>query len=184
MIDYTKTGTDIRQSQLRQLVFELANSDGVLRRHARRALERVGKDAAPYLINALESPDANVRWEAAKALGRVIEPTAAPALVTALMDESFEIQWLAAEALIALGRTALKPLLEGLIEHYGSVYMRQGAHHVLHDLERRDLLEPPTRRVLDALRCLEPPEPYPDSARRALRELRKEERHAVSANRN
>jgi hypothetical protein len=60
------------------------------------------------------------------------------------------------------------PLLKGLINNYGSVYFRQGAHHILHDLERKCELDPLTLRVLDELREIEPLEPYPVSAGRAL----------------
>jgi HEAT repeat protein len=142
------------------------------RRKAREALERVGWKVTPYLVDALTSSDVNVRWEAAKALGRIADPASAPALVRALMDESFEVQWLAAEGLIALGRKALEPLLEGLIDNPESVYMRQGAHHVLHDLERKHLLGEPSLHMLDQLRSVDPIEPYSLSAKRALKALR------------
>lgn len=159
------------EEDLQQLVSQLSDTNGMTRRHAREALEHAGKAATPYLIPELSSPLQHTRWEAAKALTAIVDPEAAPALVRTLMDESFEVQWLAAEALIALGPEALAPLLEGIIHNYGSVYMRQGAHHVLHDLERRELLSPHLLTVLDELRTLEPLEPYPVSARRALKEL-------------
>ena len=160
-----------RDENLRHLVAELGDRNGMVRRHAREALEQVGRATTPYLIEKLQSPIADVRWEATKALGHIADPKAAPALVGMLMDQSFEIQWLAAEALIALGRAAVRPLLEGLVHNYGSVYLRQGAHHVLHDLERRHLLTPPTLLVLDDLRSMQSLEPYPVSARRALKDL-------------
>jgi len=161
----------VTEDQLRQWIADLGNKNGLTRRQAREALQRAGKVATPYLIKLFESDDAIIRWEATKALIHIADPKAAPALVKTLMDESFEVQWLAAEALIELGREALEPLLEGLMHNYGSVYMRQGVHHVLHDLERRHLLGPPSIRVLEELRCIEPVEPYPVTARRALREL-------------
>jgi hypothetical protein len=157
--------------QLQAHLPELGSRNGMARRHAREAFVRAGWAATDYLIDSLSNRNVTVRWEAAKALGSIADPKAASALVRALMDESFEVQWLAAEALIDLGQATLKPLLEGLVRSYGSVFMRQGVHHVLHDLERRRLLPPATLRVLDELRCLEPLEPYPVSARRALREL-------------
>jgi hypothetical protein len=157
---------------IHELMSELESDDGLRRRHAREALQRLGTRSGPYLVQGLHHLKAHVRWESAKALRAVKDPRAASALVNALMDESFEVQWLAAEALIALGQEALIPLLEGVVNNYGSVDFRQGAHHVLHDLERKGSLGPRTLLVLDELRAIEPMEPYPVSARRALDALR------------
>lgn len=174
----------VTEDQLRRWIADLGNNNGLTRRQAREALQRAGKVATPYLVELFESPDAIIRWEATKALIHIVDPEAAPVLVRTLMDESFEVQWLAAEALIELGRDALKPLLEGLMHNYGSVYMRQGVHHVLHDLERRRLLGPPSIRVLEELRCIEPVEPYPVTARRALKELSQGSSNALEAKDN
>jgi len=168
-------------TRIMNLIATLEAKDGIDRLHAREELERIGVRAGPYLARALGHRRALVRWEAAKALIRIQDRRAAPALVNCLMDESFEVQWLAAEALIAMGREAIAPLLKGLLNNYGSVYFRQGAHHILHDLERKRELEPLTLRVLDELRCIEPLEPYPVSAGRALEALkdRRETAHIV-----
>jgi HEAT repeat protein len=155
-------------SRIMKLIATLEAKDGIDRLHAREELEHMGARTGPYLARALGHHSDRVRWEAAKALRRIHDRRAAPALVNCLMDESFEVQWLAAEALIALGHEALVPLLKGLINNYGSVYFRQGAHHILHDLERKRELDPLTLRVLDELREIEPLEPYPVSAGRAL----------------
>jgi HEAT repeat protein len=184
MKSQTKEMPQISETQLNTLLSELGSKNGMIRRRAREALERIGNAVSPYLSQRLQSPDLNVRWEAAKALGHIGNPETASALVRALMDESFEVQWLAAEGLIAMGKDALKPMLEGLVRNYGSIYMRQGAHHVLHDLERHNLLPPSALRVLDELRCIEPLEPYPVSAKHALEELAEGEGAAPGANRS
>jgi hypothetical protein len=171
MATYTKNRRVDNEGKLQNLAAELKSRNGMARRHAREELERMGREATPYLVRLLGSRSTNARWEATKALSRIADPEAAPALVQALMDESFEVQWLAGEALIAIGPDAVKPLLDGLVHNYGSVYMRQGAHHVLHDLEKRHLLTPPTLRVLEELRSIEPLEPYSVSARRALKNM-------------
>ena len=49
-----------------------------------------------------------MRWEAAKALGKIGDPKAALALVGALEDPRSGIRWLAAEGLMAIGREALR----------------------------------------------------------------------------
>jgi hypothetical protein len=157
--------------RVRALVGQLSDRDGLIRRQARRELEDMGPVIGPHVTQALSSKHVHVRWEAAKALTAVSIPAAAPALVNALMDESFEVQWLAAEALINLGTASVGPLMEGLIQHPTSVSLRQGAHHVLSDLERRGLLDSPTREVKEEVGCLVPREPYPEAARRALTSL-------------
>ena len=171
MTNETTDQAGLDEEEIARLVSELGNKNGMERRHAREALEKAGSAATPILIEQLNNPKDNVRWEATKALVHIADPKAGATLVKTLMDESFEIQWLAAEALIALGKDAIKPLLEGVVHNPGSVYMRQGAHHVLHDLERRDELPPVVINALDDLRFLEPREPYPISAKRALEEL-------------
>lgn len=163
-----------RAAKTEELIARLADKDGLSRRQAREELEKLGVAAGPYLAEVLSSQNENVRWEAAKALINIKDPNAAPALVKALMDERFEVQWLAAEALINLGSAAVVPILEELTVSYGSLYLRQGAHHVLHDLERKRLLEPRVQRVIDELRSLEPLEPFPLIAKRALDAIRKE----------
>jgi HEAT repeat protein len=116
------------------LVAGLGSNDGVTRVRSRRSLVTLGADAVPALVQALASPKEYVRWEAAKALGQIGDPVAAQALVCALEDKMFDVRWLAAEGLIVIGSEALGPLLRTLIEESESVWLREGAHHVLHDL--------------------------------------------------
>ena len=176
MANQLKTEGKTSKGNIDQLMIKLGNKDGMVRRHAREEIENAGTVATPYLVGALESSDINTRWEAAKALINIQDPDAGPALVRALMDESYEVQWLAAEALIALGHDALIPLLEGLIDDYGSIDLRRGAHHVLHDLERKQELNASSLYVLDELRSIEPLEPYPVSIRRSLDDLYNEQK--------
>ena len=155
-----------------KLVSIFTNDDGVERRKARLAIEEIGKPAVPALISALSDKKAQVRWEAARALGAIQDPQAAPALVQALMDVSFEIRWLAAEGLIALEDEALVPLLKALEDESDSVDLRAGAHHVLHALERSKKLNEPTLKVLNAIRSMEPDIAIPGAAFEALQSLK------------
>ena len=159
------------RDQVQSLVDVLSERDGLKRRKAREALESMGSVIGPYMIEALASKHTSVKWEAAKALTNVTFPPAAPALVNALMDESFEVEWLAAEALINLGAHAVAPLLEGLIKHPTSVNLRQGAHHVLSDLNRRHPLDSGLLAVIEELHSIVPTEPFPLVVRRALENL-------------
>ncbi len=113
------------------LVRQLSSPAGMTRLHAREALVAAGDPAVDPLIEALNDDHDVVRWEATKALVDIPSPRAAPALVAALEDDEFDVRWLAAEALIALGTPGLGTLLDALEARASSVWLREGAHHVL-----------------------------------------------------
>jgi HEAT repeat protein len=156
-----------------ELVSKLRSKDGVQREKARKALVTIGKPAVSSMLELLSDSDQHVRWEACKALGSIKDPTSAVLLVQALSDESTEIRWLAAEALIALGNKSVVPLLQALKKHFDSVFLRQGAHHVLHNLERQKKLKKETLAVLDTLREMGPEAPIALAVHKALESLRK-----------
>ena len=94
-------------------------------------------------------------------------------LVKALEDEEFAIRWLAATGLIGMNIRGLKPLLRALMGQDDSYLVREGAHHVIHDLakgELRKYLAP----VLAALEDVEPAVEVPGAALRALEMLEKD----------
>jgi HEAT repeat protein len=160
------------------LVADLASDDGAVRETARLSLVDVGGNAVAALIEALGDPHRQVRWEAAKALEQIADPQAAAALVGALEDREFSIRWLAAEGLIALKSKGLVPLLRELIERPDSAWLREGAHHVVHDLHHlggrrlREVLEP----LLAALEDVEPVLEAPPAAETVLKILIRERR--------
>jgi len=152
------------------LMSRLRDKDGQVREKARLSLVYIGEPAVAPLIDALSDRRKNLRWEAARALSDIASSTAVPALVTALQDKDFDVRWLAAQGLIAIGCEAVVPLLEALLEYSDSVWLRQGAHHVLHDLEDDELekiLEP----VMAALESLDPEVEVPLAAKVALYSL-------------
>ncbi len=163
-------GTPADPATINSLIADLRGHDE-MRQRARQALVAIGRPAVAPLMEALADPNENVRWSAAKALGQIGDPAAAPALANALKDENSGVRWLAAEGLTALGREGLVPLLEALEERSDSAWLRQGAHHVLHDLAGkglRELVAP----VLAALEDIEPTVEVPWAARTALKALR------------
>jgi HEAT repeat protein len=113
-----------------------------------------------------------VRWEASKALSQIGNQRSIQALLEALSDREFDVRWLAAEGLIRIGRKSLVPVLEALVEHYDSHWVREGIHHVLHDMNKGNLgkVLPP---VLAALEGSESSLEVPLAARRALDALKK-----------
>jgi hypothetical protein len=154
-------------SSLESFIADLSNHNDEARVKARYSLVTMGKAAVPFLIEALKNNNNLMRWEAAKALGEIGDPGTAPALVKALEDEEFDVRWLAAEGLIKMNINGLKPLLQALEYRGDSVFLREGAHHVFHDLAKgalRKYLVP----VLAALEALEPGEEVPWVARHEM----------------
>jgi HEAT repeat protein len=149
------------------LVADLSKKDGAVRERARQSLVAIGAPAVTYLVEALANRNELLRWEAAKALGEIGSPAAAPALVAALEDEVFDVRWLAAEGLIALRGEGLVPLLRALVERPDSLWLREGAHHVLHDVSR-GRLEEVLRPVVAALDDIEPSVEVPFAAKTVL----------------
>jgi HEAT repeat protein len=160
-----------RGYNLRALIHQLSSKEARVRQYARISMVSNIKSAMPYLIEALQNPDRQVRWEAAKTLSALRDSAAVDALVKSLEDTVFDIRWLAAKGLINLRSKALVPLLQALIERPDSTWLRQGAHHVLHEVDtggHREIIEP----VLEALEGADAVLHTPLAARSALDELK------------
>lgn len=174
------SGTSARPAQARldshyigELLGELTSNSIRLRHQARERLAKMGEAAVPYLIQAMNSRDEQLRWEAAKTLDEIASPSTVQALMGALEDENCDIRWLASEGLVALGDKALVPLLEALEHRSNSAWFREGAHRVLFKLARGDLagaLLP----VLVAMEDVEPAVEVPPAAYAALVALRRQ----------
>ena len=165
--------TNALMKKIESLIAAFSNKDGWKRRKTRLALVDIGKPAVPYLIKALKHRKPEVRWEAAKTLCAISDPSSGPALVDALEDKRFEIRWLAAEGLIALKLGAIEPLLKGMIKNPESWDLRQGAHHVLHALERNHILNKNCIKLLNQLRGLDQELSIPMAAEDALKSFLK-----------
>jgi len=153
------------------LVGLLSSKDGVQRCKARAALVDIGRQAVNSLVNALKDRNQTVRWESAKALGQIRDPKSIDALVTALQDRLFDVRWLAAEALIGIGDKAVKPILQAIVDNPESEEVREGAHHVLHDLPTssyRDALKPVIASMEDITFTLD----VPIEAKKAIKAIR------------
>jgi HEAT repeat protein len=124
---------------VQSLVDDLTCPDGFNRLTARRALSYLGHIAVPALTESLQSPEELRRWEAAKVLSQIGDPQATDTLIKALTDRVFDVRWLAAEGLINVGKSALTPLLHALIHNPQSVFLREGAHHILHELNNENI---------------------------------------------
>jgi HEAT repeat protein len=120
-------------ASLESLMGMLASLNGVIRQKARKSLVTLGKPAVLSLSEALQNSELDqVRWEAAKTLGAILDTRSVPSLVNALEDKDPDVAWLAAEALKKLKKAAWSTLLNVLIKRGSdSVSLRQGAYHVL-----------------------------------------------------
>jgi HEAT repeat protein len=165
-------------SNFDDLSIKLRDKDWKVRQKAREEFEKAGNDATKYLTKILGEGKIDARWEAAKALITIKDPGSAEALVSAFKDDSFEITWLAAEALIALGDKGIGAILKALIDRPESLAIRQGAHHVLSDLERHGLLSEANIKVLNDLRATNPWEDIIFPAEEALENLKSEQNQA------
>ncbi len=158
---------------IQELLPFLNSKDAAQRQKSRLKLVQIGKPAVPYIIKYLSDKEFRLRWEAAMTLRDIHDPSSAPALVGALMDDAPGVRWLASEALISLGKPALAPLLRGLEKHFDSAWMREGAHHVLHDLRPEEYMTEEILQLFEILSDNSPRETIPTAARKALTWLRK-----------
>ncbi len=132
-----KSKSGINKHAIESLIKDLMSDDGVVRNKARLELVEMGECTIDFLAELVNNSNDRVRWEAIKAMGAIRTPFAIPFLVDALEDEMSSVRWLAAEGLIALKNDGIRAILEALIEPKESYLLRQGAHHVLHDLNKK-----------------------------------------------
>ncbi len=154
------------------LIAALGNRDILVRTSACNELIARGDTVVADLMTALQSPNGNVRREAAVALRALSAPQAATALVQTLSDERFDVRWIAAEALIGLGTIGLRPLLQALTTApWDAIRLRESTHHILRVLASYHQLYPILSPVVAALEGLEPGLTVPLAAHRAVEAL-------------
>jgi HEAT repeat protein len=152
---------------IKSLIAQLASADGIVRVKARGQLITCKARAVAPLIKILSDQRHWVRWEAAKALSQIGNQKSICALLGALSDKEFDIRWLAAEGLIRIGHRSVVPVLTMLVEQADSNWVREGVHHVLHDMNKgnlHEILQP----VLAALEGNNPALEVPLAAQAAL----------------
>jgi HEAT repeat protein len=120
------------ESTIELLIDKLNSRDGSTRRQARHELVEIGSAAVDDLVQHIETKEHYFRWEILKTLEQIADPQSAPHLIKVMEDDEFDIRWLAAEGLIRMGSDAIRPLLQALVDKSDSVFMREGAHHVLY----------------------------------------------------
>ncbi len=129
---------DINSSQFSEevkVILQGLMSEGVhQRRESREELAAMGPAVLPQIFKMLDLDSPQLRWEAAQTLKIMASVEAIPKLLELLADGDDDIRWIAAEGLIGIGRDALIPLLELVIDHNANPEIRDGAHHILAQL--------------------------------------------------
>lgn len=128
------------QRAMRFLVGALAHRDAVISMAAEDALVGKGTMAVETLVGALVDPGPSVREAAARALGRIGDPSAVGPLAGALGDGDASVRHAAAWSLMDLGLPAVQPALGVLI--HGSHSARASAAKVLGRLGDLQALQP------------------------------------------
>ena len=152
------------------LIADLGNESANIRERARHSLVSMGTAAVKPLLEALTDSREYGRAQAAKALGETGDPSTAPALVKALEDDKYDVRWLAARAVVALGRNGLPALLQALMERPDSTWLREGAHHILHD-ERYKPWHGQLAPIMEALEGYDAADALPGAVEKVLRAL-------------
>ena len=106
-----------RTRLLRSLVEDLAQRDPEAQRRAVEALKAVGPEAVKPMIQALEHPDARVRWGAVMVLGALGSPDAVVPMAGRLKDKDVQVRLAAADLLAEFNDPrAVPPLIEALAD--------------------------------------------------------------------
>jgi len=85
------------------------------------ALQDLGTDAIPALIDCLQDANEDARWRAAKALGDIGDPSVIPLLAAALNDDDYDVRKHARRALVGFGKAAVAALIDVLCSSNRSV---------------------------------------------------------------
>ena len=151
------------------LIKALAMEGTDLHQAARRALKDLGPLAQSAWLEALDHPEAHIRWHAARGLGEIGDVRSALVLAEGLRDENEQVRWASADVLAHLGEPAVPATLTFLSRHKLNEQLRQSAYHALHgivSLRTRKRLQP----LLDALHGPAPDIEVPAVAQRLLME--------------
>ena len=154
---------------LRQLLEDLEDFDHQVREQARHKLVSLGKGAMPILSEAVLSDNPNLRWQAAKVISLLDDPAVIPDLLEIIEENPhFGVRWAASDGLIHLGREALVPLFQHLMDHPDSVWLRESALHILHSLRDRNVESDAINTMITALTDILPEVEIPRAGLKAL----------------
>lgn len=154
------------------LLLALTMNRDELHREACRALYNLGPLAKSAWIEALDHPDKQIRWEAARGLGQIGDARAVDILAGGLLDERYSVCWATSNALAHLGTQAVPAVLAILSQNRLNEPSRNAVCHALHGIlsdSTQEYIEP----LLDALRGPAPDIEAPAIARRLILDWQK-----------
>lgn len=125
------------KASLNQTIIDLGSEDYVTRQTAREKLVLIGKPAIDFLAELITHPKQIYRLEAVKTLMEINDPLAIPLFLEICSDDDPDIRWIAAEGLIKQGPVSFIPVLKMLTKDSDSIYIREGAYHILHHLRTK-----------------------------------------------
>lgn len=148
----TRSGS--KESTVKKLLEILCNDEGQKRKEARRELVALGEETLAYTDNYLNNTKHICRWEVLRVIKEIADLKSIPVFLAALDDDKSDIRWIAAEGLIRMGKYSTKPLLNLVEEKYDSVFVLNGAHHIIFELYERKLLPEkfPAKKLLSLLK--------------------------------
>lgn len=116
------------------LISVLTDPDENIRVVGSVALQNIGEPAVPYLIDALAAEAAEIRLNAAYALGEIRTPldTILPALINTLTDPEWNVRRLVVRALATIGTPAVDSLIVAL--NSPNADLRRMAERALNDI--------------------------------------------------
>ena len=76
----TQIASSLKETQISHLITDLGDDNGLVRQRARLQLEHLGLESIPALLEALQSQNVHVRWEALRALGELHAPETAASI--------------------------------------------------------------------------------------------------------
>ncbi len=159
-------------TDVRNLLGTLSSEKGMERKRARETVVLVGDSAGTQVRSLLGSGDKRLRWEAAKALSAMVDPSSLPALVELLKDQESDLRWLAADGLINLGPRSVAPVLRSLLGGPPSKGQIQMTGRVLRKLAtENDVLQEIVAPVVEVLTDTVAPEVLQPRAAQALADL-------------
>ncbi|MCB0752504.1 MAG: HEAT repeat domain-containing protein [Ignavibacteriae bacterium] len=126
--------------EIKNLLENLVSENGVERKSARKNLVKKGPVVIDFLMEHIHHPKHLYRWEALKTMEEIADPVSVPLFIEALEDDESDIRWIAAEGLIKIGSESINPLLKTLTKKTDSIFILAGAHHVFHDLNKKNSL--------------------------------------------
>ena len=134
------------------IITSLTDTDETIRVIGSVALQNLGEPAVPYLIDALTAPSAEIRLNAAYALGEIGTPldTIIPALINTLTDPEWNVRRLVVRALVRIGTPAVDSLIQAL--NSPDQDLRRMAERALNDMgtsQARRAIAEAKRRLID-----------------------------------